>query len=122
MLTEDLKQTYTIRPARYAKGKLAIHCKPDGTGWKTLAALIISDMKGVSYSNRESSYIVSPGCAKKFEARMAQAQQQREERAERNKLFEEARSTGRAIGHIDGDPTNNVLSNLRVVTLQGDRR
>ena len=122
MLTENLKSTYTINPARYAKGKLAIHCKPDGTGWKTLAALIISDMKGVSYSNRESSYIVSPGCAKKFEARMAQAQQQREERAERNKLFEEARSTGRAIGHIDGDPTNNVLANLQAVTLRGDRR
>ena len=119
---ENLKQTYTVRPARYAKGKLAIHCKPDGTGWKTLAALIISDMKGVSYSNRESCYIVSPGCAKKFEARMAQAQRQQEEREERNQLFEEARSTGRAIGHINGDPTNNVLSNLQVVTLQGDRR
>ena len=70
-MTEDLKSTYTIGPARYAKGKMALHCIPDGTGWKTLAALIISQMKGVRYSNRERAYIISPTCARKFEAELA---------------------------------------------------
>ena len=75
----DLKTTYTIHPAKYAKGKLAIHCKPDGTGWKTLAMLILSDMPGVRYSNRESSYIISPACARKFEAKMTQIEKERAE-------------------------------------------
>lgn len=77
-MTEDLKQTYTISPARYAKGKLALHCKPDGTGWKTLAALIIDRMKGVRYSNRERAYIISPTCARKFEAEIERIQKTRE--------------------------------------------
>lgn len=119
---EDLKTTYTISKARYAKGKMAVHCKPDGSGWKTLAALIISEMPGVRYSGREHAYIVSPGCARKFEAKITQAQQQREEREERDRLFDEARSTGRAIDHIDGNISNNLLANLRIVTLAGDRR
>ena len=76
---ENLKSTYTIGPAKYAKGKLAIHCKPDGTGWKTLAAQIISGMKGVRYSNREHAYIVSPGRAKKFEAELARIEKERAE-------------------------------------------
>jgi hypothetical protein len=76
---EDLKSTYTVSPARYAKGKLAIHCKPDGTGYKTLAALIISQMKGVRYSNRERAYIVSSRCAAKFEAELARIEKERAE-------------------------------------------
>jgi hypothetical protein len=110
-VTENLKSTYAIRPASYAKGKMAIHCKPDGTGWKTLAALIISEMKGVRYSNRERAYIVSPACAARFEAEMTSIQ-----------LKREAHSTGRAIDFIDGNPANNDPANLRIMTLQGDRR
>jgi hypothetical protein len=74
----NLSKTYTIHPARYAKDKMAIHCKPDGSGWKTLAALVIGQMKGVRYSNRERAYIVSPTCAKKFEQEMARIKKQRE--------------------------------------------
>jgi len=75
---EDLTQTYTIHKARYAKGMMAVHCKADNTGWKTLAALIISSMPGVRWSNRESAYICSPGRAAKFEAELARVQKKRE--------------------------------------------
>ena len=78
---ENLTQTYTVTQARYAKGMMAIHCKADGTGWKTLAALIISGMPGVRYSGRESAYICSPGRAAKFEAEMADIQAKRERTA-----------------------------------------
>ena len=78
---EDLSQTFTIHPAKYAKGMMAVHCKADGTGWKTLAALIISGMPGVRYSGRESAYICSPGRAAKFEAEMADIQAERERTA-----------------------------------------
>lgn len=118
-VTEDLKSTYTIRPARYAKGKMAVYCKPDpsGEGWKMLAATIISGMPGVTYSHRERSYICSPSRAAKFEAEITRAQ----EVSARQELIDEAHAAGRAIDHIDGDPTNNDLSNLRVVTLEGER-
>lgn len=32
MTTESLMQTYKISPARYAKGKMAVHCISDGSG------------------------------------------------------------------------------------------
>jgi len=73
----DLSKTYTISPARYAKGKLAVRCIPDGSGWKTLAALMISQMPGVRWSGRESAYIVSPGRARKFEQAVAEAAERR---------------------------------------------
>lgn len=114
---EDLSQTFTIHSAKYAKGMMAVHCKPDGTGWKTLAALIISGMPGVRYSGRESAYICSPGRAAKFEAEMARVQKKREVAA----LINDAHATRKAIDHIDGDPTNNDLTNLRVVTLKANR-
>ena len=79
-MTEDLKQTYQIHSARYAKGKMAVRCLPDGTGWKTLAALVISGMPGVRWSGRESAYICSLGRARKFEQEMAAIQQQRDKR------------------------------------------
>lgn len=120
-MTESSLQTYTIHPAKYAKGKFAIYCKPDGSGYKTLAALIISEMPGVTYSNREKSYICSPGHAAKFEKKLAEVEQQRAERTQRDLLISEARATGKAIDHLDGNPTNNTLANLRVVTLAVNR-
>jgi hypothetical protein len=79
-MTEDLKQTYQIHAAKYAKGKMAVRCLPDGTGWKTLAARVISGMPGVRWSGRESTYICSPGRARKFEQEMATIHQQRNKR------------------------------------------
>ena len=111
-MTESLLQTFTIHPAKYAKGKMAVHCKPDGSGWKTLAALIISAMPGVRYSNRERAYIVSPKCAEKFKAEMAKA----ENRHATIKLIEEAHASGRTIYHINGIVTDNRPENLRVIT------
>ena len=75
---ENLSPTYTIHKAHYAKDMMAVHCKPDGTGWKTLAALIISGMPGVRWSNRESAYICSPSRAAKFITEMAKIQKERE--------------------------------------------
>lgn len=115
-MTQPPLQTYTIHPAKYAKGKMAIHCVPDGTGWRTLADLIITGMKNVRYSNRERAYIVSPRCAENFKVEVAKAENRRAD----TKLIEEAHASGRAIGHIDGNPTNNDLANLRVVTRTAD--
>ena len=58
--------TCTIRPARYAKGKVAIECP----GWhqmKTRAARICN-AKGMGgrYTNRERAYIVSKAAAARF--------------------------------------------------------
>jgi ATP phosphoribosyltransferase regulatory subunit HisZ len=56
-----------ITPARYAKGKMAVHCPSDGSGFKTRAARIASAMPG-RYSNRERAYIMSPSAAKRVKA------------------------------------------------------
>lgn len=79
-MNEDLE--YTISPARYAKGMLAIRPKPDGTGWKTLAALIISGMPGVRWTNRDRAYLCSPSRAKKFEAEIEAIKKRREKEAQ----------------------------------------
>jgi hypothetical protein len=51
-------------PARYAKGKIAVRCPPNGTGWKTRAARIASAVSS-RYSHREQAYIMSPSAAAK---------------------------------------------------------
>lgn len=58
---------YSIHPARYAKGKIAIQT-PGVGGWKSLACLILTTEIAPSarYSGRESSYIVSPRQAARF--------------------------------------------------------
>jgi hypothetical protein len=112
-VTESLLQTFTIHPAKYAKGKMAVHCKADGSGWRTLAALIISEMKNVRYSNRERAFIVSPRCAEKFVTEMARA----ESRRSAVKLIEEAHAAGMTVDYINGIATDNRLENLRIVTL-----
>lgn len=74
----DPQLAYTASPARYAKGMIAVHCTPDGTGWKTVAASIISLFHGARYSNREHSYILSPTKFKRFEAEIEAARVERE--------------------------------------------
>jgi hypothetical protein len=58
---------YTIGPARYAKGKMAIRCKSDGSGWKTRAMTLAERLANGRYSGRENAYILSPAAAKRFE-------------------------------------------------------
>jgi hypothetical protein len=58
---------YTIRPARYAKGKVAICCKSNGSGWKTRAMLLAERLANGRYSGREKAYILSPSAASRFE-------------------------------------------------------
>ena len=58
---------YEIRPARYAKGKLAIHCQSnDEWGWKT-DSMRLAETVGGRYSGRENAYIVSQGAAEAFQ-------------------------------------------------------
>ncbi len=45
----------------------------------------------------------------------------REAKPTRLQLLKQAHRPGRALDHLDGDPTNNDLSNLRVVTLKENR-
>lgn len=52
----------TYNKARYAKGMIAVHCPPDGSGYKTRAARIASGLPG-RYSNRERAYIMTPANA-----------------------------------------------------------
>jgi hypothetical protein len=56
---------YSISPARYAKGKMAVRSS-DGTGYKTPAAHLIEALGG-RWVNRGNAYIVSPSTAKDFE-------------------------------------------------------
>lgn len=57
--------TYSIAPARYAKGMLAVRC-PSDTGFKTRAALLACALNG-RYSNRCRAYIMSPAKVARFE-------------------------------------------------------
>jgi len=67
MTQQDLDPPPTFAPARYAKGKIAVRCPPNGTGWKTRAARIASAVSA-RYSNREKAYIMSPSAAAKVKA------------------------------------------------------
>ena len=58
---------YTAKPARYAKGMMALHCESDGSGFKTRAMRIASALNA-RWSNRERAYIISPSKLAKFEA------------------------------------------------------
>lgn len=55
---------YTVRPAKYAKGKVAVET-PSTTDLKTRAARIMSAI-AQNYSRREHAYIVTPNQAEKF--------------------------------------------------------
>lgn len=57
---------YTISPARYSKGNMAVRC-PSSTGWKTRAARLASRLANGRYTGREQAYIMSAAAAKRFE-------------------------------------------------------
>lgn len=57
---------YTIAPARYAKGKMAVRC-PSPDKFKTRAARLAEAMgRSVYYSHRSHAYIMSAAMAGRF--------------------------------------------------------
>lgn len=63
------RQPYSIGPARYAKGKLAIRAS-NGTGWKSPLENLAEALGG-RWTHRDGAYLVSPASAKAFEAMAA---------------------------------------------------
>lgn len=57
---------YTLRPARYAKGKQALST-PSTDGWKTRAGRLAERLANGRYSGREHAYILSSSAAVRFE-------------------------------------------------------
>jgi hypothetical protein len=57
---------YTISPARYSKGKMAVRCPGNG-GYKTRACYLAERLSNHRYTNRERAYIMSATAAKRFE-------------------------------------------------------
>ena len=47
-----------VTTARYAKKMMAVHCPPDGSGFKTRAMRLAETLRG-RYSRREDAYIMS---------------------------------------------------------------
>lgn len=62
---------FEIRPARCAKGMMAVHCVKDGSGFKTRAMRIIGDHLNARWSGREKAYIASPTKVEKLKALFA---------------------------------------------------
>jgi len=56
---------YRVRPARYAKGMMAVSC-PSRDGFKTRAARLASSLANGRWTGRESAYIMSPRKAERF--------------------------------------------------------
>jgi|HubBroStandDraft_6_1064221.scaffolds.fasta_scaffold00056_123 hypothetical protein len=59
---------YTIKPARYAKNMMAVHCASYPNNWmKTRAMCLAGRFSNERYSHREKAYIMSKTAATKFE-------------------------------------------------------
>lgn len=58
---------YSITPARYAKGKMAVRC-PSPDGMKTRAARLAGAVCHHRFTGREGAYIMSPSQVQRFEA------------------------------------------------------
>ena len=57
---------YRITLARYAKGKIAVHCVSNGSGYKTRAMRLIGDGLNCRWVGRSNAYIASPRQAARF--------------------------------------------------------
>lgn len=57
---------FSISPARYAKGMMAVCCKGDGSGYKDRAMCLAAYFARDRYTGRENAYIMSPAAARKF--------------------------------------------------------
>ena len=58
---------YTIKPARYSKGNMAVVCEPDGSGFKTRYDRLAGVFSNGRYTHRERAYIMSSKAAQRFE-------------------------------------------------------
>jgi hypothetical protein len=65
---------FEIRPARYAKKMIAVHCVSDGSGHKTRAMRLIADHLKARWSGREKAYIATPAKGEKLKALFAAGQ------------------------------------------------
>lgn len=68
---------YTVSPARYAKGVMAVRCTPNGSGWKTLVAVLCSNELNARYSQREQAYMMSPAKVRKLEKMVEEVRERR---------------------------------------------
>ena len=60
---------YTVMPARYSKGMMAVRC-PSPDSWKTEAGWMAQYHANDRFTGREGAYIMSPERARQFEALM----------------------------------------------------
>lgn len=59
-------KAYSVRPARYAKGYVAVTC-PSIDGFKTRASRLAAAIARNRYTHRETAYLMTPLKALKFE-------------------------------------------------------
>ena len=64
--------TYSVEPAKYAKGKLLVRFSKDGTGLKDRAQRILFDGLNCRYTGRENGLIASPTQVARFEKLLAE--------------------------------------------------
>lgn len=64
---DSLREPYSVSKTRYAKGKLVVRIRPDGTGFKTRAAYLI-EVLGGRWVHRDHGYQVSQATANRFES------------------------------------------------------
>jgi len=64
-MAENTTADYTIGPAQYAEGMMAVHC-PSRDGWKTRAGRLAEQLARGRWTGRECAYIMSPTRARKF--------------------------------------------------------
>lgn len=58
---------FDVTTARYAKRKLAVHIRSDGSGYKTRAERLIGDGLNARWSGREKAYIASSAQVEKMQ-------------------------------------------------------
>jgi len=62
---EGVDDDCNIRPARYAKGKIAVNCKSDQS-FKSRGQRLADVLSGGKYTGRENAYLLSPGQVELF--------------------------------------------------------
>lgn len=71
-MTPVTDAAYSIRPARHAKGKVAVTAYGTADGYKTRACRLAQALARGRYTGREHAYIMGPKTAARFEKLYAQ--------------------------------------------------